>query len=233
MLEDTEKEKPDDPAKEKDDATEEEKEPKSSEDAMNDMRSEVLDNFSKTFKGLPKMDADKEAKDDDDEFQRDDDQSEIQNIETGVPAPEKEQEKSSLLDEKDQDEKQEDVLDDDDDTPVKKVREAATTKVEVFMPKGEKPQMQDEAQEPEENVNKNYFLDLLFSFIGVSSEDNCLEELQRVKLNLFSVHSDVSRTPPGEPTPMADENDPGFNILAKRERDEAASPQFGGDPKLL
>jgi hypothetical protein len=53
------------------------------------------------------------------------------------------------------------------------VREAAKTKVEVFMPNSEK----EEAADSKKDANKNYFLDLLFSFIGVTSDDNCLEEL--------------------------------------------------------
>jgi hypothetical protein len=51
-------------------------------------------------------------------------------------------------------------------------------------------------------------------------------------LNLFAVNSDVSRTPPGS-QPNGDNDDPGFNILAKREKEDAPSPQFGGDPTLL
>ena len=138
------------------------------------------------------------------------------------------------------------VADDDDDTPVKKVREASTTKVEVFIPKGlvksrnAPAQISEPAEEPQEDVNRNYFLDLLFSFISVSSDENSLEELQRVKLNLFAVSDDVSRVPPGtpandgSPTSDNDSDDPTFNVLQKRTVTPAAPTEYvGGEPKLL
>lgn len=42
------------------------------------------------------------------------------------------------------------------------------------MPNSEK---EEDATDSKKDANKNYFLDLLFSFIGVASDENCLEEL--------------------------------------------------------
>lgn len=70
-----EKEEEQDPAKEKD---EEQKSPETAEQAMEEMHGELLNDFSKTIKGRKlDMDADKEAKDDENDFERDEDQSEL------------------------------------------------------------------------------------------------------------------------------------------------------------
>ena len=53
-------------------------------------------------------------------------------------------------------------------------------KVEVFVPeKKPKKKKKKAPKEPPQPVNKNAFLDLLFSFIGVSSQSNELKKVQR------------------------------------------------------
>lgn len=67
-------------------------------------------------------------------------------------------------------------------------------KVEVFVPeKKPKKKKKKAPKEPPQPVNKNAFLDLLFSFIGVSSQSNELKTVQRDTLNLFKLYKETTR----------------------------------------